>query len=175
MATNRTVLRLPVPLPPFPHQATADPSSTSQEGIPLPTLLPPRSMSQSELTASTRPKSPTPRTPTPGFPSPQQPLTMQRDIDLTIGDIVLDLKDSGLSALGQISEHIVPRETHESPLPQDTPFKTIQRLVSRSYLQTDGKRGSSRGEMLRCRLLLLGIIHHSMSNSQLAASFSFYS
>lgn len=37
---------------------------------------------------------------------------MQRDIDLTIGDIVLDLKDSGLSALGQISEHIVSQETH---------------------------------------------------------------
>lgn len=50
--------------------------------------------------------------PTPGFPAPQRPLTMQRDIDLTIGDIVLDLKDSGLSALGQISEHIIPQETH---------------------------------------------------------------
>lgn len=111
IATNRTALGLPVPPPPFPQQATADLSGTSQEGILSSTLPLPRSMSQSESIASTRPESATPRTPTPGFPS-QLPSTMQRDIDLTIGDIVLDQQDDSLSALDQISEHIVPQETH---------------------------------------------------------------
>ena len=35
---------------------------------------------------------------------------MQRDIDLTIGDIVLDQTDSSVSELGSISKHIFPQE-----------------------------------------------------------------
>jgi hypothetical protein len=37
---------------------------------------------------------------------------MQRDIDLTIGDVVLDFEDCGIDALGQFSKHIVSQETH---------------------------------------------------------------
>jgi hypothetical protein len=39
---------------------------------------------------------------------------MQRDIDLTIGDIILDQGNCGIDGLLQFLEHIVPQDTHTS-------------------------------------------------------------
>jgi hypothetical protein len=87
---------------------------------------------------------------------------MQRDIDLTIKDVIVEGIRS--YALSQFSAYITFEDTHESPLPQDNQYRTIQWPISNSYIQTDGKRGVSWGKELRCSLVLLGIVHRPRPN-----------